>query len=1356
MLLQGLVYDLLARRKSYISSFNSSETTTETSSSTDYASLAFTNYTNAIHEKRLTVDSREWLAAHLYLAKLHLSFPSLQSPQKKVKPTAGKGTRSSASGPVSSGKSDDVGRELQLHTALALTTTVLSSKCCVGDTLYIAHFYTAQLHIELVSLLLDSSADVDTPSQLIQSQLKVSSSQPSPEVIQKLHAADRQLCKTLEQSQPACDNSDHLSLTSGSDEYTFQRVFCVLKAYEVKQKIIKYDRELSDGEKGPFRWVSASLLYELLFSFEGKDNVNIGFICSYLLSSILIQRRALQALRCSCFALLSLSTILSRTLFMKPSNIEVLTKKSVIEAGSRVQLYSLKNVTHNGAVAIVVNLPETTEDRCTVQLQSNGQMIRVKMENVRLFAVSVLALIGRYAAKLTGSSLAMVTSLSIWATPTIVPGASLATWLLELTATSSTASPLIVREQRSVTAKAADDEVQIAPAGIRPPPKTAVPVAPAGVRPPSSSAKGQSITSPIGQVSPVGDTFSRRSRVEGHGADVFASRKDLLSLQSSAISAGARLTLLLMMRLSRIRLFIQSKQWEAIHGRRAVAEMKEMSTETAAEFRKHANALIAECQDRREFLSLTELLDMGEIASYVALSPQDRMNYSLGHYETALRTRKFLGEITSVPGVRKLSSSRACIPGIGELLGGPRSLNNEDDAGTGSGLKDSLSGYKKQYEQLNTLAMTLNLDCGGDDASTSGVRMFERLLLSKDDILLVIHCVEDSQAVRVVLVWYETDQPPIGSPEAKSPSPQSPFSPDAKKAKSASHYRLRVEATVSEAEGFADRLMVLVVRYVEALKARSTGLLSDVLKDISALLALSELLVPVVENRRTDGTVFESDLVICCSPLLRILPWHALTVDGASFTVSSGSLNRQGAGAASTVPLGQVFNVRQGPSLALLPLLASQQRAHGRRGKAKSVAPVAEKICFIEGDRQLSVLSGSRVEIEAVASVWSGSKSQEEMTNCDVITDTDATKSRLMQSPNVSHASLVDSTVKETEQSTYEETEDDRQRALCISECRVLHICAGAIYQTRKDTSTSVITTDFGLALTPIESLTENSESDILSTRDIVQSLHLNNCSLTILSRTDICANLLIDKNEMSRLEWEYNGLNDIIDAFHLAGACTVMYPLWSCELGGRIGMVANILLLVRVYWHLKGRDMTQDSAVEVSKPKTQVSSAVRMAQMWLRNASVANVLEFLSTADLSESVVEGIQGELADVPSDTLLFFNALYWAAFAVSGTGATLEPDVPVVSAASPVTDVVPSEAKTSSWAPIAGFVKAAAVGAKALSKMKNTDKKEQEEGVSCPPDEKPIVAESKTTTIIADTDAGQKAVITVKESKACVIM
>jgi hypothetical protein len=199
--------------------------------------------------------------------------------------------------------------------------------------------------------------------------------------------------------------------------------------------------------------------------------------------------------------------------------------------------------------------------------------------------------------------------------------------------------------------------------------------------------------------------------------------------------------------------------------------------------------------------------------------------------------------------------------------------------------------------------------------------------------------------------------------------------------------------------------------------------------------------------------------------------------------------------------------------------------------------------------------------------------------------------------------------------------------------------------------------------------------------RAIVSQLYLKNCALVVLSRLGVLDN--VQAKHLALTGAEGGVIKDaawnILEAFQLAGACTVVCPLWGGgATGGDLGQLARLILLLRFYfelpnWAHEGRPVAKtlqqvqvggwvggwvdsyrmeclvwsiillnkrkDNRVAVVLLYIARNSSISMlccvcmdmyVQLWLRSATIDDVLEFLHHSPLPEKGAEELCLELS------------------------------------------------------------------------------------------------------------------------------
>jgi hypothetical protein len=142
------------------------------------------------------------------------------------------------------------------------------------------------------------------------------------------------------------------------------------------------------------------------------------------------------------------------------------------------------------------------------------------------------------------------------------------------------------------------------------------------------------------------------------------------------------------------------------------------------------------------------------------------------------------------------------------------------------------------------------------------------------------------------------------------------------------------------------------------------------------------------------------------------------------------------------------------------------------------------------------------------------------------------------------------------------------------------------------------------------------------------------------------------------------NTVWDLVEALHLAGAPSVVLPLWGGgSFGGDMGQLARLVLLVRFYFELPNQ-------AHRSRP---VARALQLTQLWMREASVGEIIDFIARAPLPEKNSEEIQNELEVLGKascskkkqlssgfgDVVLFDHFFYWGMLTMVGDGRGVHP-------------------------------------------------------------------------------------------------
>jgi hypothetical protein len=582
------------------------------------------------------------------------------------------------------------------------------------------------------------------------------------------------------------------------------------------------------------------------------------------------------------------------------------------------------------------------------------------------------------------------------------------------------------------------------------------------------------------------------------------------------------------------------------------------------------------------------------------------------------------------------------------------------------------------YAGKMTYALSQSLDgCGYLVNGQQGAKDMLLSSLAMDECMLVWHLPSlASQQLICCLVWRENSQ----SLHAHYSSKLSFASRDADDESKQDRYVRRDKKKKQEKDGKqeektrATKGLVIEVakcdldtshtlqhlqRYLDALHAKAvpvrTALANDALRSLSCALSITELLLLIPSS--------VTSLVICCCPLLRLLPWHLLLVEDPN---DSEARERH---------LLELYQVRLGPSLSLFELNVTA--AHQLR---QSIG--MHRMCAVDGDdrgqksldheaaahpRSKGVVGGVRgadLEVACVTTTWSADPD-----DFHIISDhaaapqqletgffgedrldsyrkfkTDIAVMRGLKADEDPIEKLLRAAASKRKHGTRkgfhkkkgdeeEEEEDDeddssegeefaeelreasaehRRHVQSLTGCRVLHFAA-----TKLPLDGSLTTSDSKLEAAVIlprgDVPSESSVSKgVLTAEDLVRKLYVKNCALCILSRFGLTDDVLLTNSLTVDSNWEF------VEAVHAAGACSVMLPLW--EGGGQgLGTLAHLLFLIRFYSILPSKSRERLSIVETC----------RRAQLWLKDVTANDAIAFVHKAPIPARAREVIIAEM-------------------------------------------------------------------------------------------------------------------------------
>ena len=152
----------------------------------------------------------------------------------------------------------------------------------------------------------------------------------------------------------------------------------------------------------------------------------------------------------------------------------------------------------------------------------------------------------------------------------------------------------------------------------------------------------------------------------------------------------------------------------------------------------------------------------------------------------------------------------------------------------------------------------------------------------------------------------------------------------------------------------------------------------------------------------------------------------------------------------------------------------------------------------------------------------------------------------------------------------------------------------------------------------------EDDARDQFSAKDVVQQVFVKNCALCTMSRYALADDL---RDIRTQAGWGLCDTNcEFIEALHLAGAKTVLHPLWSGSATG-LAALAHLLFQIRFYSTLPAN----------SKSRLSIVETCRSAQLWLRDATADLIIAFILKAPLPKSARKLIIEELESFVSASL-----------------------------------------------------------------------------------------------------------------------
>lgn len=520
------------------------------------------------------------------------------------------------------------------------------------------------------------------------------------------------------------------------------------------------------------------------------------------------------------------------------------------------------------------------------------------------------------------------------------------------------------------------------------------------------------------------------------------------------------------------------------------------------------------------------------------------------------------------------------------------------------------------------------------------------------------------------------------------------------------------------------KLMQLIANYIKALHSETapqrTTMTTDALRSLSCALSLTEFLNMIPPHVRS--------LVICCPPVMRVIPWHLILIEMSS-DYGTGQLNSDVKRTFGSKPveihLMEKFCVRLGPTLTLFELVNTAAKYH-----KQSVG--LHRLCAVDGEaeeQRSPGVRGSDIEVACVSQIWSldpldyhilmnhaaaprniqtglfvdGSNAGYKKFKKSIfisrhqsinpIKDTNKLKKKTLEAApkqhkkknlkneagdidaeklfgkmdETTHVAVSSSPNKNKYKSknkdgTHKQDDPDEEKSngesssesehdsddnleeaqkesefhmRSLSLCRVLHFTSAKVPQqlikeNNEDASSDASGFEAAISLPKYEKIMTVNNKKVkltdprtyLTTSDIIRQVYVQNNALTIFSKFG----LTDDITNVYSTEIEKN--TAFVEAAHLAGANTVVHPLWSSDsMGYGLSSLAHLIFQIRFYSILPSKSRDRVSIVET----------VRKTQLWLKDATADAIIAFIFKASIPPKAKQLIIDEMEAIVKSSL-----------------------------------------------------------------------------------------------------------------------
>ena len=187
-----------------------------------------------------------------------------------------------------------------------------------------------------------------------------------------------------------------------------------------------------------------------------------------------------------------------------------------------------------------------------------------------------------------------------------------------------------------------------------------------------------------------------------------------------------------------------------------------------------------------------------------------------------------------------------------------------------------------------------------------------------------------------------------------------------------------------------------------------------------------------------------------------------------------------------------------------------------------------------------------------------------------------------------------------------DEEDENTDHDHVLSVCRVLHIVAPVEHQ--PEPGILLAPPPIGDSAKKSKDLFVSNGAAHVTAKAILKQLHMKHCGLVFLSRGALAASVNVG-SDVSNLKSKRSIGIDIGETFILAGAQTVVMPLWADESTA----LSTVLFTIKFY----------DELVDCADESRPVAVAVRHTQSWMKNANFSNIRSVMWASRVHQNLLE-------------------------------------------------------------------------------------------------------------------------------------